>query len=356
MLHCKYIVSLMITTGLIATPASAGETEAALIGAVIGNVLGSKTELAANAGEIESSMINSRLLLSAALTIAKDAKVNAASGLLLVGDEDINLGLADDLTTLMDWHLDQLKGCAKVTPKPKKQGGRGTGEAEIAALTGLGGALADAIKGASAPKTTITGYKLTVPESALVAAMQTQSPEKWVRVDDVAQIDSKTNPIAIKWTELRTQRTLADTNACAASDNGKARIKASDAFQKQITDLGEKGAPSLLLQAERIAALAEHTGQILRVRIEGAGGSVINADNLLTRLGMPAVSVTGATIVSYRLIDPKQGQTSAANLIVCYTPKRHLRDIHKGRLPSAEAKNCIGKADEQAGTSKSGST
>jgi len=307
----------------IASPESAHaqtDTGSVVLGALLGNVLSGKTTLGPNAGEIEGWMVAAPLLESAARKIAVETK--DASGILLVGNESANLGLVQSILAQHAWYMKKFKAC-------------GAAKGFLPSAAGIG----EIIAAAPPPTTTINGYSLDIEDQALINAIQGQSPNKWRRLDDLVLAPS-TNSFGGQWTSLQRERDIYAAGDCAKTDDGKATLASFDAIDARLNALGEKGEPSLLDQAGRLSAALQDSLQVLRVDIVRAGGSIVNTDTLWTRLGAPAIRLTGALVVGYRLINPVTGLSSTAGLIVCHAPKKSIGSLHRGDLPLVGVQNC----------------
>ena len=319
--------AIALATIAVQPACAASKTEAALLGAVLGQALGGSTKLGENGGEIEGWMIAAPLLESAAKKIKASIDSNA-KGILLVGDESPNLGLAASISTQAARLSQRFDG---VCPSIQKG---------VTWMSGpVGTAIAAAISGAPKPSTSIEGFTLAPGDQALINAINNAMHGKWSRLDDVVMTSTDT-PLQRSWSDLRSKRNIFAQTKCAESDRGKAIIAEFDALETQLLSMGETGLPSLFDQALRIEAALRTGPNVLRVNIEKAGGSVINTDNIWTRLGVPAVSLTGAVVVGYRLITPATGTSTHGGLIVCHSPRRSMGAIHKGQLPSGLASNC----------------
>lgn len=329
-------LACLVTAALtIAQPAhAASEAEAALIGAVIGQALSGKTTLADKAGEIEGWMVAAPLLESAALAIK--GKIDVSTGILLVGAEAPNLGLPATIIAQIDKFDQEFNLCV---PKLSAKG---------FVSDPVTTSIAAAVSGAPASETKISGYILEPNDQALVNAMLGAPSSGWTRLEDLFQ--SKVDPsiqVQSRWVATRIERYKFAKTTCGKSDVGKALIARFDALDTKYTTAGDKGEASVLDQATRIQAALDNRSHALRVHIVKAGGSVINSDNFLTRLGAPAVSVTGAVVIGYRLIDIATGESTKAGLVVCYSPRKQLRDIHEGVLPVADSDRCKPKTPKK---------
>lgn len=326
---------LRLTLGTVlmsATPAYAkvSDAEAALIGAVVSQALGGKTTLGDKAGTIEGWMVSASLLESAAVVIKK--KVGTNGGLILAGEEAPNLGLPDAIRTqVKKLSLDFPTVCKK--PDKSEPGVKSDN---------VNTALATAISGAAKAETTITGYTIAHNDYALIDALLGQLGDKWVRLEDLGKAASSAQ-IVSDWENMRLTRN-AMTADCEKSDSGKALLKRFDEMDTQLIASTAGGGPSILEQAARTEfALSKGADlKILRVHIEHVGGSVTNTNNFATRLGLPAVRMTGGLVVRFRQVDAATGKVESgkAGLIVCHSPRRTIGALHRGKLPATASENC----------------
>lgn len=89
------------------------------------------------------------------------------------------------------------------------------------------------------------------------------------------------------------------------------------------------GAPSVLDKAAVAASVMNGTRplHLLRVDVDKAGGTLVNSSNVFTTLGVPGMTMRGGMIVSYRLLDPTNGRTKNAGIVICRVPKQLLMRI-----------------------------
>jgi hypothetical protein len=327
--------TLALTLGLgalLAQPAQAkvSDAEAALIGAMVGQAIGGKTTLGSNAGEIEGWMVSASLLQSAALVIKN--KIEPGGGVILVGDEAPNLGLPGSIVMQMNRFDLEFSSICKA---PAKTDGRMAGAA-------LDTAFAGAISGAPKSETEWSGYINTPSDDALTDALLGVLTGSWKRLGDIGHAASSSK-ILSDWEKLRLTR-YSKAALCEKTDAGKNVAKRFDDLDSRLTASAEDGGPSILEQAARIetALSGSNPPQILRVHIEKSGGSITNTDNFATRLGWPAVQMTGGLVLRYRLADAVTGAVinNKAGIIVCHSPRKTMGAIHRGKLPAANPSNC----------------
>ena len=314
-----------VSTLVFAQPASAvSDAEAALLGAIGAQALGGKTTLGEHGGEMETAIIAASLLHSAAMKITVD--VGRTDGVIVATEtEATNIGIAQSVGIQID-RVNMNFDALHCDGKPNKSN------------VGVGSVLASVISEAPKATTVVSGQSVTIGNEALVDAML-KNNIKWTRLGDISVAD-RDSPLANSWQKLRLRRDSVATRACGTTDKGKAAIAGFDALESKLLAAGEGGAPSLLELAMRLDKRVDSSTRILRVHIEKAGGSVINTDTFWTRLGAPAIRITGGLIIGYRLINPYTGQSEKSGLLVCVAPKKGIRAIYSGNLPGADPNLC----------------
>lgn len=325
-----FMASTAAVAMALAPPASAQtDGDSLVLGALLGNALSGKTTLGTGAGEIEGWMVVAPLLHSAALKIGEQTK--GKSGVLLVNAEPASLGLLGSIQG-------QVTLYKVLFERPCVAPVKGT-EPQLVGAAG-GTTLADLIGAAPAPNTDIIGFMVAPTDLALINAIQSTVPG-WTRIDDLMMAPSDSQ-ILQDWEGLRVARGAYETGACGKTDDGKAIMAHFDATDAKLSAMGDKGEPSLLDQAARIQTIlgSGTNTSILRVSIEKAGGSITNTDSIWTRLGAPAIKLTGALVLSYRVVDPRTGATSKAGLVVCHAPRKTMDQLHRGELPTGAADSC----------------
>lgn len=121
---------------------------------------------------------------------------------------------------------------------------------------------------------------------------------------------------------------------CAKKDKAEDLKKIATDVQGGLNALitpGEKGAPSsfaLALLREGLVAKADDM-RVLRIKVEHAGGTLLTSNSILTQIGFPAVTMSGGLIVTYRLVNPSNGQVSVSGTFICSTPRRTLHNISR---------------------------
>jgi hypothetical protein len=329
----KSVATAILTSALLisSTPAFAlSDTEAALLGAVGGQLIGGKTTLGDHGGEIESWMIVASLLGAAADKIVHKPKsdtptIFSQDTLLAIDDEAIDVSLPAGLTgEISQINRDFSAACSLPMPSVP------------VTSAGLGSTLAAVISGAPTPETHIDEFRVTPVSETLVDALLSKAGGKLHRLSDLRS--AKDSPLTKAWGELRNKRITISLSPCGKTEKGKALIARYDTFAEKLVALGDKGEPSLLQTALRLEQYAD--APVLRVHIERAGGTVINTDTIFTRLGLPAIRIAGALIVGFRQTGSSISDQNVAGVLVCRAPKISIGALHRGGLPHVSPESC----------------
>lgn len=296
------------------------------------------TTLGDKAGEMEGWMLASGALRSAAGLIAADARVSAATRVVvLAAAEPFRLDLPATVTREME-HLqaDLARATAGPACAPAE-----VGVAAALPLLPLIGAITGALK----TDTMITGFDVTANERLLVNTIAAIGAGKWIIPSELAS-SPPDRAITTALEKLRDQ--LQTAIACRGfqpeTPEGKAAaakidraLAAVTEFETRVVRAGE--GVSLIAQATRMMAIAKDDPLVLRVFVEKAGGSMLLRQNLFTALGAPAVGLTGGAVISWRLSDPVTGLARAGGVLVCRTALTNLKAVHRGR-PANAANSC----------------
>lgn len=323
--------------------AETSDSEAALIGAVIGELIANKTTLGANAGEIEGMMLAVPLLTSAASKLNEEIKSAGLQpsdkNILLLEAESINLSLPGTIRTQINLFTEEFKAyCSGATDE----------QPGVRLLPNFSDnvdtAIAAAITAGPDVNTEIRSYTYKPSEQMLANILKSQLIGNWGRLEDVLAISPEA-PLLTDWKVLRDTRKNRE-KACEATPRGKLVLSRFDDLDVKYSKPGDKGEPSLIEHATRIDALMKGEAKVLRVHVEKAGGSIINETNLLTRLGLPAVRVSGAAIIGFRLFNPANGEVLGSGknrisgMLVCSTPRKTLGAVQARKLGGTSQEYC----------------
>ncbi|MET0245601.1 MAG: hypothetical protein ABW182_02540 [Sphingomonas sp.] len=306
-----------------------------------------KTDLKEKGGELEGWMLSARSLDKAAAGIRNRLAGVATPGpiVLLAADEQFDLTLPLTVKARLKAAVDTLAAataqpaCSTPAPAPA---GAGVDMQGAALLPYIG-----ALIGAFRTDTEISGVAGPSDERLLVNALARHAAadprREWIiPADLVAPPASGT--IGALWQGVNDARTRA--RACririgdppgaakVAAARLDAAIDAADSLENALEQTGDTR--GLLAEAIRLEVLEGRNPLILRVYLERGGGSLIVRKNLWTTLGASAVGVTGGSVASWRLVNPRSGAIVTGGLLFCRTALTSLRAVHDGRVRAAE--------------------
>lgn len=133
--------------------------------------------------------------------------------------------------------------------------------------------------------------------------------------------------------ELSALASLADNIRAGTkqSDEQKAVLKRYDDFIVRIQTPVDGKVPLLTaLRAAKFTTAAQ-THNILELKVEKVGGTLLKRKNLAVALGASALGITGGSVVSYSLTD-KDGVVQAAGLLHCGTTLTNFKMVHKRHM------------------------
>lgn len=296
------------------------------------------TTLGEGAGAMEAWMLSSAAINEAARTIADSAK-GLGPILVLPASETVNLGLGASLRAEIA-ALNAAADNAQVAGCPRAPARADPRFMAAGAALPLLGAVVSALK----VDTEVRALEVKADDRALVnaiaarlgaeAIIPTEAVNPGARaagalISELDGLGHRRNAAFQCRSQWAASGDTADIKAkVAILDSLIARI---DEFQLRVSQ-GGADAPSLLIRASQLAAIADRNPLVLRVAIERAGGSLLKRTNLWTAFGAEGVSLTGGLVVSYRLTDPRSGSIRAAGLLICRTAKTRMGDVQRGRV------------------------
>lgn len=325
-MHKLYTGFGFVVAALAATPAQADDAEKVAVLSYLGlDAASGKTEVGEKGGELESWIAAGALAKTAACEIAREINGGAAvqppapcsslvlaEPVLVLGDgEAFNFGPY----VLVSARLKRLQKTFELLGSCSTQG-------LVAQSAPDPSNLPAAIISALKTDTKITGTEVKLEERALVNAVAgVLGPQAILRDGLVAAGDK----LDADWAELANQASRVGTGC--KGDDGKAAVAFFDASEKVL--FGGDG-PSLFDQARALQPIANGRlpQHILRLRVEHVGGTLINAQNILTTLGAPAVSLSAGMVISYRFTDTATGGATRAGIVVCRAGVRKLHSFN----------------------------
>jgi hypothetical protein len=309
-----------------------------------------KTTLTDGAGKTEALILAANTLGGAASLIKDkltDGTLSGKTYLVLAGDEVFDFARYETLRAEVDavrLLFDDALG------RPQSLVGA-TGDVATAMATFKG------ITGLFAAETTVTGIDLTsaLPSRLLALGVASKLGAKARIPSAVIRTAVSTGAEPAEWS----QKSIAQAYAALVADAQSAKAARAELPEKPTTDNDkleaakldaalarwkifndrasapdEKGAIPLIV-AGRLDALAKRNDLVLRLRVEQAGGSLINTKNLATTLGVDPVKVSGGSIVSYIATDAGTGEVVAGGVISCRSTLTALRHVQTGKWKDA---------------------
>lgn len=281
-----------------------------------------KTELTATGGKIETWMLSARTIQRAAKQIHASATTTNSRTLLLDSTAVLDLAapfvLRRELQAFIASTDTVLTPCRSVSTRMA-----------ASALPAIIGAVLPLLR----TDTTISGFTIDNAEGALINAIAGEGGGRYVLPSELVLPDDKGETL------VRFEALLANREAmrpCAAQLAPKsAELAVLEAVATRIDAYVDSlvqrrdSKPGRLETAMLSDALSQGKWDVLRVRIEQAGGSIFKRSNLLTALGAPAIGLTGGLVVSWRLTTPTTGGVAKGGLLVCRTKLTNFNAIHR---------------------------
>jgi hypothetical protein len=86
-----------------------------------------------------------------------------------------------------------------------------------------------------------------------------------------------------------------------------------------------------IVYAARLQQLLPAGRQVLRVYVDEASGSLLRIQNIGTMLGADPLRVSGGSVISFLVTDPRTGQVQTAGVLTCTSALATLRQVQSGR-------------------------
>lgn len=317
-----------------------------------------KTIVTEGGAKIEALMLAADALGGAAASIADDTR-NLGTFLVLAGDEAFDFARYESLRAEMDMiHrlFDEALGRPALSPDPK---------ADLAwpgAVAGL-----KAVAGLFASETTVAGmdFGTALPSRVLALAVARRLGDRARLPAAIVRTPTPVKPAPTAWTgtsiapdfealagEARRAQTdraaMPEKLATAAEKDKAAKLDNALARWKAFSD--RAGVPDAngvvpVIAASRMEGLASRKDLILRVRVEQAGGSLVNSKNIATTFGLDPIKVSGASIVSYVVTEPTTGEVRGGGLLSCRSTLTSLRRIQTAKWRKGARAGDKGRCD-----------
>jgi hypothetical protein len=308
-----------------------------------------RTTLSEGAGAMEANLLSASAVDAAAREIARQVRsAESGRGRVLLLSESDPLGLG--LPTMMSSHMELLLGDLATA---MDDGCPADGTEAMGLDGGATLPLVGAVLGLFKTDTKVTGLAVTERDETLISAVASQQGADWIVPGDLLTLDSlKDSQVGQSWIALarkrqagvacRNRMTPGDDSAKARIADIDAAVAATDAFAKAVFTVSDTGLTPFG-SAIRAEMLRRGDPRILRLKIEKAGGTMLQQENLWTFFGASGVRITGGLVVTYRLSDPTTGQVLKSGMLVCRTALKSLKAIQAGEAgdgvcrPTAEA-------------------
>ena len=191
--------------------------------------------------------------------------------------------------------------------------------------------VAGAIIGLFASETTVQGMTGLGDEGLLINSLARAAPARYVLQGAILTPELPvTHPIVQRIAGLdgcafRARQAKANPSNDAQKATLDAVLERWQIFRGGLFSAGE-GGDVPIVSIYREALLRDAASRfILHLQVERSGGTLLTSKNLWTALGAPAITLSGGTIVSYRLFERRTGRLATGGTIICRTPTIGLR-------------------------------
>lgn len=304
-----------------------------------------KTTLGEGGGAIETSMLATRAVREAAITIkgkiTGGKTCSDGSFIILPAGASFNPNLDTTLRKQADFLAEQI--AATRTPRPGLS----------AVATGV--AIVSAIAGLIGNEVSVTGVSLTeIDHSMLANAVAGELKECAVLAGTaIPMIDPDTSALATAIKDLATERGKAKiwVKSLNKTDTKKYadRIAALDlleqesvAFEKLLSTANDQGV-NLFEKAMIVELLKKTATHVVTIRVNKAGGTITNSKNIGTFFGVDPVKVSGGLSASWSIMNLSNGRNAGSGVVTCQTAQVRLKKVQTGEWIEAtpDAKGAI---------------
>lgn len=304
------------------------------------------TQIEQGGGAMEATILSSAALGSAARkikTALKDAETAVAfpsgsSFILLAGDEELDFGIAGRIRAQTN-AIYQLFKVAQVDTAALPAPALADVAVMTAALSAVAGLMRAETKITPLETPAISDRMLVVAVASVLDAKTAIIPSAPLYLEESGSGSGEfpKRKILEQYNYLTQLRGIAQVkrqalgekpqgNDKVQADKLDAAISRYDAFVAKAAVADDRGNVPLS-DAARVETLAVGKPLILRLKVEKAGGSLINTKNIATTFGVDPVKVTGGAIISYLLTDPSNARTLKAGTLICRTTLARLRKV-----------------------------
>ena len=281
-----------------------------------------------NGGEIEAAILSAAALDKASGFVCKLLKDNGEVFVLSEGARrEVELamsfkGQAHVIERLLKLAIEQPRGSA-----PTAAGS----SARVAFLPAVG-AIASLFSTLAHSQDTVAAIGGTISDPEVLATMVAGRDCGTTRLrivnDAIPDSDAAGAPLAMINTSSGMYDQLSGIDEKKRTDLQKIAMSSYESFLKALMTPVDGRLPLTSITKAMSYINKIGTGQILQLKVEKSGGTLLKRKNLWTGLGASSLGVTAATIVSYRLSN-SEGIASKGGVIYCSTTLANFRDIHK---------------------------
>jgi hypothetical protein len=311
----------------------------------------------AEAGKLEAAMLGSAAIRHAAAALADHAAGNADPAkaecpddgtvwILVASDEAV------DATLLSAFFIETQALSNSYTslgfpPTTKAATPSNQPFTEATSAAAAIGAAVSGIAGLLKTDIDIKGISHMSTPAQLVRAVASRCPGRTVAksallmpsteavgpvTDQLATLDAQRNA-ARAWVAVFPQKPSAA--ALAKKAEVDAVLARHGELLEALTKAGEDGRTRLadvMIQHAMFAPVGKDA-KLMRLHIDGSGGTLIKRQNFWTLMGAKALTMTSGIAASYTLSDFKTGTLDRAGTVVCGTNMKDFRAIHDGGIP-----------------------
>lgn len=295
-----------------------------------------KTELGANAGAMEATLLSGQALGAAAQYIGGADALKGKKVIVLTLSESLDLGQASAIDLEMKM-ISRLFDNAGVDPVDLALLGGGAGT--IAAISAVAGLLRS--------DSTLSGIEVSAIDDRMLAwavagklggnAILPAAAIGGAPGDKAKALFNAFASLVERRSQAETLRTAlaAKKDPAPAEKIQLAALNAAasrhDAFAARVTTPAANGAIALI-SAGRVADILAPDTPVLRVHVDRAGGSLVNTRNIATTFGVDPLKISGGLIASYLITDPSSGTVAASDTIACHTTLTSIRRVQERRV------------------------
>lgn len=178
------------------------------------------------------------------------------------------------------------------------------------------------------PTTTIDDATVTLTDAMLIDAVASAPipgrAAHWLLPQERLTV----SPLQRRVTALLPRIASIRAKPCAEAEAIDTGLKAVAAQIEDLLAPGKDGEPGLFARAIALPAFDPADSLILRLTINGGGGSRVVRSNFFTLFGAEAIRINSGVNLGYRLVDPETGHILAAGTISCTNPTVGYRRIY----------------------------